>query len=156
MRGKGPDGIEIPKTEATTVGGTTDEIEINDVAANKAFGNSVKYYNTFDISWEISCDDGKNWEAAGSSKNPVYVCLKGPSADAVALRSVVHLACSVGNATSATPDQVVANTWSQLTGASFKAWNESAQSWNRTIYYYRAGTSFTAVSYTHLTLPTKA
>ncbi|MBI5684279.1 MAG: hypothetical protein HZC54_04305 [Verrucomicrobia bacterium] len=37
--------------------------------------SKTRYFNPFDIRWEISWDGGKSWHDASTSSNPVYVSL---------------------------------------------------------------------------------
>lgn len=135
FRGKGPNGIDIPATAATLVTGTTKTFEIKNVVASKAFAvNQVKFYDKFEIQWEISTNLGP-WVSVGKSKNPIYVSLAG-SPNGKHYYTVVHLACSNDGATDA--DTAVTNSWALLSGPSnFLAWDESTNSFSRKLYYYR-------------------
>ncbi|GEM_PF-1878940 len=138
VKGTGPDGIEISETTATLVSGSDDELEIVNVDTSQPLSNSVRFFNTFEITWQVSVN-GSDYEDAGKSQNPIYVCLGSPFVIST-YRTVVHLACSNGGATDA--DGAAVNTWALLEGpANFKGWNEGTKSWNRPLYYYQAGTS---------------
>jgi hypothetical protein len=41
--------------------------------------DTVNYYNPVVITWEYSFDDGKTWQAAGTTKNPIYLTYAKPS-----------------------------------------------------------------------------
>jgi hypothetical protein len=77
VRGSGSDGIKILESKAVakvTEAGV--EIEVVKPATDaKPFPSKTRYFNPFDIRWEISCDGGKSWHNAGTSRNPVYVRL---------------------------------------------------------------------------------
>jgi hypothetical protein len=144
VKGTGPGQIAIPPTAATLVG--TDVIEINNVAAINAFqADLVQFYDTFNIKWEVSVNDGP-YQNAESSNNPIYVCLKGPNANGLPTpyRTVVHVACASAGATDA--DEATANTWGRLSAggmgpANLMGWDEAAQAWARPLYYYKPGTT---------------
>lgn len=139
--GTAPNQINIPPTVATLVG--TDVVEINNVAATNPFEtDKVKFYNSFDIAWQVSVN-GAPYESAGRSDNPVYVCLRGPDAAGrpIPYRTVVEVACATDGAANA--DQAVTNTWSRLSGPSnLLGWDETTQKWRRKLYYYKPGTTF--------------
>ena len=77
VRGKGSDDIAILDTKAQsqiTKDGT--QIDVTNPSTDAApFPMMTRYFNTFDIRWELSWDDGKSWHDAGISSNPIYVCL---------------------------------------------------------------------------------
>lgn len=140
IKGTGPSAgtnqINIPPTVATFVG--TDGIEINNVLATNAFeANKVRFYNTFDIAWQVSVNGGP-YQSADTSSNPIYVCLVGTGA--TCFRTTVHLACSNQGATNA--DSAFDNTWSLINPANVNGWDEDAQAWTRKLYYYKAETTF--------------
>jgi hypothetical protein len=135
VQGTGPGGINIPSTQATIdSSGTT--VTLPATAASTAFPNQTNYYNPFTIQWQISFDGGSTWEDAGTSQNPIYVCLQGPVSGVPSpFRTVVHLACSKTGATNA--DQAVAKTWALFSGpANVCRWDGSP------LYYYKPGTTF--------------
>ncbi len=142
VEGTGPDGMKFTKSDLKA--SNEEEIEITNVDASQALGNAVRFYDTFDISWKISVNDGEDTDA-GLSQNPIYVCL-GPVLVSPYL-TTVDLACFTSGATTA--GEALANTWALLSDGSnrptnFEAWNETAQNWTRKLYYYKAGTSFGA------------
>lgn len=124
---------------------------VDNVAATNPFEtNKVKFFNTFDIVWEVSVNGGA-YQSAGKSNNPIYVCLKGPNPTGspapftpglpTPFRTVCHVACATDGATTA--DQAVLNSWSRLSGpANLQGWNEATSSWTRPLHYYKPGTTF--------------
>jgi hypothetical protein len=135
-------GFNISMTALSLVSGIVYKAENLEVTT--AFANQTAFYDTFDLDWEVSRDGGSTWEDAGTSKNPIYVCLANPVYDpntnpilsAIAMfRTLVHLACSTGVATNA--DQALTNTWAQLSGRTFKTWDQK-----ELLYYYRKTTTF--------------
>ena len=79
MRGSGNDGIKILESKADAkVTRAGIEITANHPATTaKPFPSETRYFNAFDIHWEISWDGGKSWHDAGTSSNPIYVSLGG-------------------------------------------------------------------------------
>jgi hypothetical protein len=141
VKGTCSDGFNIPQTAAIDT--SNDILELFSVEATTAFpANEVNFYNPLVIEWEVSVNGG-DYVDAGTSSNPIYVCLTGVvGANKPRLfRSVVHLACSVTGATNL--DEAVANTWSQLAGpANFCGWDDTSNAWERQLYYYKPGTTF--------------
>jgi hypothetical protein len=140
IQGSGPDGINIPSTKASVSGST---ITLSSVAATTGFTPHVtKYYSAFNIQWQVSFDGGSTWQDAGTSENPIYVCISETGPSSVTLfRTVVHLACSNAGATN--EDEAAAKTWALFAGpTNVNAWDETAQSYSRPLYYYKPGTTF--------------
>lgn len=77
VRGNGSDGIKILESKAVakvTEAGVV--LEVTRPATDaKPFPTKTRYFNPFEIRWEISCDGGKSWHDAGTSGNPIYVRL---------------------------------------------------------------------------------
>lgn len=95
VRGTREDVVSIPPTQSSRVSATADVYEISNVATGAPFpSNRTAFYPAFDIRWEVSLDNGRTWESAGTSSNPIYVCLSDTAAAAILFRTVVHLACS--------------------------------------------------------------
>lgn len=150
VKGTGPmagaNQINFPPTVGTFTA-ATNTLSISGVVATAPFqANIVRFFNTFNIAWQISVNGGP-YMAAGTSDNPVYVCLAGPGITVAGLpipfRTTCQLACSNEGATNA--DQAVLNTWALLSGPSnLKGWDEPSQTWSRALYYYRPGTNFGA------------
>lgn len=154
IKGTGPtisgSTLAIPETAVVLDAADEDILELDNVDATLPFeSNKVRFYNTFDIAWKIKVNDGE-YEPAGTSNNPIYVCLSG-TAGVTPFRTTVHLACSQEGAVDATG--AVDNTWSLFaTGdsegpANVKGWNESEKDWTRKLYYYREGTKYSDNSY---------
>jgi hypothetical protein len=136
-------GYNIPST-LTSLNGNT--VTLPATAADDTFPDTTDLTDLFTIDWQMSFDGGSTWQAAGTSQNPIYRCLLGPASAVPTLyRTVVHLACSNGGASTA--DEAVAKTW-ELFSASIPTnrhvgprnvmgWDATAQTWTRPLYYYQ-------------------
>lgn len=94
-QGAGATAFTFPETDGVLKGKKKIQIVVK---ADKAFEkDKVRFFNTFDIQWQVRIKKGAGpwggWQPAGTSDNPVYVCLEGGRLKKY--RSVVHLACSV-------------------------------------------------------------
>ncbi len=139
VRGTQSDGFALGPTTLSHVGGV--RYEANNIDVTPEFpANLTAFYDTFDIEWEVS-RDGMTWEYAGTSSNPIYVCLANPNASPASgltvFRTLVHLACSNPGATDA--DTAVARTWSLLSGLVARTWDLTTP-----LYYYRTASTFSA------------
>lgn len=77
VRGSGSDGIKILESKAVAKV-TEAGVEITVVRPSmdaRPFPSKTRYFNPFEIRWELSCDGGKSWHDAGVSSNPIYVTL---------------------------------------------------------------------------------
>lgn len=144
VKGTGPSiggsVLEIPETTATLTGSV---LTISNVAATVGFESSkVRFFDTFNIVWQVKVDSDP-YESAGTSQNPIYVCLRGPdgSGKPIPFRTIVHVACASDGAVNAR--EAVDNSWGRLEGPSnLKGWNEETQAWSRPLFYYEPGTTF--------------
>ena len=94
IRGTREDSLDVPRTIASRVVGTTDVYEITNVRLAAPFSlNQIAFYDPFDVRWEVSRDAGNTWESAGASSNPIYVCLTDDGTPRPFL-TIVHAACS--------------------------------------------------------------
>jgi hypothetical protein len=135
VKGTGPGGINIPSTVTNLSSGNT-VATLPATTATQAFPNQTNYYNPFTIQWQISFNGGSTWQDAGTSENPIYVCLQGPVSGApIPYRTVVHLACSNDGAT--TTYQAAQNTWALFAGPANVCKVDGTP-----LYYYQPGTSF--------------
>jgi len=73
--GEGSDNIEFPYTAAAVVGNT---FTVSGVESNTTLPNTVKYYESFDINWNLSPDGGTTYCYAGTSDNPLCVTYDTP------------------------------------------------------------------------------
>lgn len=141
IRGQTDYGFDIPSTLATDEGNGVHRIENVDFSGNLP-QNVTKYYNPLTIRWSVSLNGGATWLTAGTSRNPLYVCLSlAPPIEAL-FRTVVHLACS--NAGATTPGEALQKTWALFASGggprNVMAWDDSTGNWNRPLYYYKTGT----------------
>jgi hypothetical protein len=134
-------GIDIPQTQAT-LDSTGFIVTLPVTIADSPFPTSVSFFSDFVIDWWISFDGGNTWEDAGTSSNPIYVCLGNTGPNNVSdklYRTEVHLACSVTGAI--TPDQAMQNTWSifsNSTPTNPNAGPKGITRWDGTpLYYYQ-------------------
>lgn len=142
IKGIGEEGINIPETNAIVFEDEGETfLKIENVNATTKFPNDkVRFFNSFRIMWEVSTD-GADYEDAGHSLNPIYVCRTGPGGAArLRYRTTVHLACSKEGATD--DDQALKNTWSLFETLQVKGWDDTQHQWNRNLYYYKADTTF--------------
>jgi hypothetical protein len=135
-----PGGAIVDKIEKT--------ITFRNGIAVKSFDAKVRFFNPFELRWQISFDGGIFYSDVETSVHPIYVCLNKPE-DApqpshpnglVAYRTVVHLACSNDGATSA--DEAVEKTWALFTGRNVKGWDKDKKDFTRKLHYYKEGTTF--------------
>ena len=91
VRGVQEEGFNVPPTQLSNIDGSA--YEIRDVPVTRAFRKAVSFSDAFKIDWQVSLDGGLTWDNAGTSTNPIYVCLGTASHP---LRTVVHAACSWG------------------------------------------------------------
>ncbi|MDR2644070.1 MAG: hypothetical protein LBC74_14915 [Planctomycetaceae bacterium] len=143
VRSVGNDEINIPETNVTIA---NSKISISNINADNSFAVKTDFFNPFALDWQFKFPNpGKKelgWEKAGTSKNPIYVCLtSSPDLFYTPYRSVVHWACSNKGAT--TPNLSVDKTWDIFKTLDVKAWNETTKDFSRLLYYYKPGTTFT-------------
>jgi hypothetical protein len=77
VRGSGSGGIKILESKAVAKA-TEEGVEVmvaHPTTNAEPFPMKVRYFNPFEICWELSCDGGKSWHDAGTSSNPIYVRL---------------------------------------------------------------------------------
>ncbi len=109
IRGDGPTLLDIPSTVAQ-VQGTS--VSLANVQATAAFPNTVKYYNTFDISWQISVDGGKSWSQVGTSSNELYLTWNNPLSSPL-FWTVVHIGSKNADG-KALAEDVVSMIWNEF------------------------------------------
>jgi hypothetical protein len=145
VRGLGPtvggNQIDIPITTAAFV--APNYITITNVDATNAFeADTVRFINPFNIVWQVRVNGGA-WQCAGTSSNPVYVCLAGVQASGfpIPFRVVVHVACATDGAKNR--DDAATNAWGRLSGpANLNAFDDATQTWSKKLYYYKPGSTF--------------
>lgn len=136
-----PDGVVFSVHDGDVYG--FDNIELD-----APFSSSVTaFYDTFQIYWELSLDDGSTWNPVGISSNALYVCLADPTPTpppTTMFYTVVHLACANGGANAATAFD---HTWDFFTDGANPPGPRNVTTWNGTsLYYYQPGTDLDANS----------
>lgn len=109
--GAGPGNLDFPATTATVAG---NEVTITNVECSNAFVNEVDFFDTMDITWQITWDGGTTWCDAGISKNQVYVTLGDPVGGVTIFHTLVHLGCKNADG-EATPIGCTDKIWSEFT-----------------------------------------
>ena len=137
------EGIAIPAVPGAVYGGNSLRFATPNVDANKSFydideADVVRFFKPLALNWELSFWEGE-WEDAGISENPIYVCRKGVNEFRypTPYRTVVHLACA--NAGAWTTDEAVQNTWELFKTRDIRAWNEFTKDFSKPLYYYEPG-----------------
>jgi hypothetical protein len=86
---------------------------------SRKFENFIDHFDTFDIKWEMSFDDGNSWTHAGTTKNQVYVLLNEPKAPTHAAAISEHFHTTLHLSTKAAkgetdPVLVVGKIWDEF------------------------------------------
>jgi len=132
LSGQGPAGLTFSPFTSGVSGGLA-YYPATDSSAMLA--NYVNFWNPMQINWTCSIG-GSPAVNVGSSSNKVYVSLMDQTGGPTLYHTVVHLACSHGNANN--HDAAVANTWSLFTTGGTGPANVTT--WDgKTLYYYRTG-----------------
>ncbi|MCG2679367.1 MAG: hypothetical protein L6455_05270, partial [Kiritimatiellae bacterium] len=126
----GPGNLDFTNITVSVSGGLATYPAINSIGI---LTNYVDFWNPMQINWKYGINESPS-HAAGTSSNMIYVCLASPTNVPTLYHTIVHLACSVGHATSEAG--AISNSWSQLMGHNFTTWD------GRTLYYYRDGTGW--------------
>jgi hypothetical protein len=105
VRGTGPDGDLF--TGTAVLSGSEYTVSAT-MASSDPLPNTVKFYNTYDIAWEIALD-GVDYCSAGTSDNRVYVTLNAPAASPL-YETCIELACT-GADGATTASAAVAGIW---------------------------------------------
>jgi hypothetical protein len=111
LKGTGTNGFNIDPDEAI-VFGSGEYVNLLPSNVVKAFGHRVDFFDPFEMTWEISFDDGASWCAAGKSANPLYCTWKAP-VDVEAFHTVVHLSCKNAKG-QADEDAIFSSIWSEF------------------------------------------
>ncbi len=103
-------------------------------------GTNTDFFDPLSIIFELTIgdpNDPDSYIAAGTSENPVYVCLSTGQPELIPelYQTAVHLACS--NSGSNNRDQAVLNTWDLLSARNICKWNWNTMSFSTLLYYYR-------------------
>ncbi|HVP10667.1 MAG TPA: hypothetical protein VMV94_05695, partial [Phycisphaerae bacterium] len=111
VRGTGPDGDSYQGTGVLSGG---EFIVSATMTSTDPLPNTVKFYNTYNITWEIALD-GVNYCYAGTSDNRVYVTLNTPTTSPL-YETCIELACAGADGAS-TASAAVAGIWAQFPDA---------------------------------------
>ncbi|MDR0522715.1 MAG: hypothetical protein LBH00_12815, partial [Planctomycetaceae bacterium] len=117
------------------------------IEANTAFSYLIRYFNPLDLTLQMRFTAGNQdvrYEDAGSTMNPVYVCLGNPNDAELKdnlFRTLVHTACAFDNPPAVSP---VDSIWAKFETRTMVGWNHAAQEkkFSRPLYYYEPGTNF--------------
>jgi hypothetical protein len=85
VRATGPDGNAINPSKLNN---PTDAIYL---FKNKLTANVVKYYEQFQIQWQVSADGGNHWADVGASSNPLYSTYANRATNSPVYESVIAL-----------------------------------------------------------------
>ena len=95
VRGTGPDDIKFYADGDDTDPNTTVTIDGSILSfkdtASAAFADAVDHFESFEVTWEVSFDNGSSFSPAGISQNQVYVLLDNPIAGTSLHHTSVHL-----------------------------------------------------------------
>jgi hypothetical protein len=108
VRGTGPDGDVFQGTGAWSGGEYVVSATMN---STDLLPNTVKFYNTYNIAWEVALD-GVNYCYAGTSDNRMYVTLNAPTASPL-YETCIELACTGADGASTT-STAAAGIWAQF------------------------------------------
>ncbi|HEX3130766.1 MAG TPA: Ig-like domain-containing protein [Thermoanaerobaculia bacterium] len=109
VRGHGSRGIEFPATAASVQGA---RIVADGLRAASALPNTIDLIDPFEVSWEISFDDGENWIDLGKTDNRIYVTLAEPI-NASLFETVLDIGCRNAKGSSE-PDQAFDRIWQEF------------------------------------------
>ncbi len=116
------DGLDVKPT-AATLAANKQTVALPATALASAFPkDKISAYSPLTMTWQVSLDGGKTWQAAGMSTNPVYVTLAKPINDAdtrVNFVTVAQLSCTYGNGAT-TNDAAVPKIFGAFTGLNVK------------------------------------
>ncbi len=116
VRGHGAGGIEFPATTANFQG---DRIVANDLRAGSALPSTIDLLDPFEVSWEISLDDGGTWTDLGKTDNRVYVTLADPIDGASLYETLLDIGCRNAEGASAA-DDAFGRIWSDFADRSIR------------------------------------
>ena len=90
------------------------KIELGGTAAKTVFTkDTIDYFESMNLKWEVSLDDGQTWSEAGTSRNQAYVTLSKPLQP---FHSTVHIATkNLKGVKKDTPTEIISRIWSEFT-----------------------------------------
>ena len=118
VRGTGPENLIFEPKVATKAGST---ITDTDHECKSKFKNKIDFFDTLNISWEVSLDNGNTWNPAGTTKNQVYVVRGTPRT--TLYHTLVHLGCKKAEGLIAEAATISA-IWGEFTGCDVKTWDD--------------------------------
>lgn len=131
--GVGAENFDFEEREGTRNGATWIVAAWN---ATSRFGNKVSKWDDFEITWEVSTDDGATWSPAGKSKNTVYVSAATPATSQL-FHSVVDIAVrNTEGKTSLQESELIAGVWGDFDTTAGEYQLLSVD--DRPLRYYRA------------------
>ncbi len=140
IKGDGNGNLDFPSTDTVInsgASGNTVKINSNGATATNSFpADTIDYLDPLNIDWSISSQvstASDSWQAAGVSKNPVYVLLNAPpatftysdpasspfSTDFVLKDALLYISCKnakgLNGSTAAGKDLILASIWNDFT-----------------------------------------
>jgi hypothetical protein len=116
VRGHGTRGIEFPSSAASFQG---ERIVANGLRASNALPSTIDLLDRFEVSWEISFDDGQTWADLGKTENRIYVTLADPIDGASLFETLLDIGCRNAKGASAS-DDAFARIWSDFADRSIR------------------------------------
>ncbi|MCL4720091.1 MAG: hypothetical protein KJ057_16610 [Phycisphaerae bacterium] len=110
VRSAGPQGYAQAQAEVTPSSGNLVMLEVE---ADKAWADTVDFFNPLRLDWRVSADGGTVWLDAGMSENQAYVTLAAP-VGARLYHTLAHNSCRDAKGKS-DPSQAIAAIWSDFT-----------------------------------------
>jgi hypothetical protein len=120
IRGKASDSIDFPSAKVDLVASTDNAYTLKypETAGSHVFKlEIVRYFNPFIINWEVSFDNGANWNTIGVTKNTLYVTYKTPQAETTQFKwfhTVFDLSCRNAKQLN-TEKTIIAGIWNEFT-----------------------------------------
>lgn len=141
VRGTGPDGIKIGFVgggKTVALAGSTLSMAETTCDASTQLPNTVRYYSSFEISWELSLDGGTTWPcSAEKSDNLLYVTYGEPQGSMC--HTPRHIGCFEAD-TKSSRDDVVAEVFDKYETLAIKPVDpKTGAEVGSTIKYYGSG-----------------
>lgn len=120
IRGKASDSIDFPSTKVdlVTSSGNAYTFKYPETEGSHVFKTEVvRYFNPFIIKWEVSFDNGTNWNTIGETENTLYVTFKTPQAETNLFKwfhTVFDLSCRNAKQMN-TEKTIIAGIWNEFT-----------------------------------------
>ncbi|MBF0547352.1 MAG: hypothetical protein HQM08_23120 [Candidatus Riflebacteria bacterium] len=107
IRGSETSGFGIPET---TISVENNEINLPSTAVIGPYKKEVQAFDPFEITWDISFDDGATWDYLGETRNQLYFTLDDPLIPEPIPHTLVHVSCKNANSFS-DPNEIVEKIW---------------------------------------------